>query len=465
MILKCCSRLFFATLLSALPAAIYAQNDFLYTNNGPSVFGFSAAANGTLSPIPGSPFITGGEARFGSGIAISPTSNFLYVSNGVAKIDVFSIDPQTGVIVSISGSPFETGSGQIGGLSLAITPDGKFLYAANPTTSLIVGFSVNVNGSLTPLPGFPVQTHSPVGLKMSPNGDFLFVSENFSAAVRVYSVASSGGLTLLYFSLLHADCDNVALAINCAGDLLFAGTDCGEFFVFNVAPNGSLMPVSGSPFNSQVLLHRILLNSRGNLLFLTDMRLARILVFGVNPSGVVSPMPLSSVSIADPNDEDSRPTDLALNQTETLLYVNSSANDTTFVFHVSPTGVLTQAMGSPVFGGSGDSIVSYPQKSCRFTADTCIQDDSTGIVLQINSSTGEYRFSNCAGLMLSGSGTVVRKGSALTLQHSDSDRRLTAKIDTASKKATASIQLLASGTNFVITDRNTVNNTCSCAPH
>jgi uncharacterized delta-60 repeat protein len=94
--------------------------------------------------------------------------------------------------------------------------------------------------------------------------------------------------------------------------------------------------------------------------------------------------------------------------------------------------------------------------------DLCVQDDSSGNLLQINTTTGEYQFTNCGGLTLGGTGTLTRRGSQITLQHNAADRRVIATIDTSTNKATASLQLFAQGRTFSITDRNITNNTCAC---
>ena len=94
--------------------------------------------------------------------------------------------------------------------------------------------------------------------------------------------------------------------------------------------------------------------------------------------------------------------------------------------------------------------------------DTCLQDDSNGNIIQINSTTGLYRFTNCAGFTVVGTGTVTQKGSVMTLQHSAADRRVIARIDTSVTKATASIQMLSQGTTFSIIDKNTANDSCAC---
>ena len=97
--------------------------------------------------------------------------------------------------------------------------------------------------------------------------------------------------------------------------------------------------------------------------------------------------------------------------------------------------------------------------------DICIQDDSSGSIFKFNSTTGDYQFTNCSGLTLSGTGTLIKRGSVITFQHYASDRRVLARIDTSVNKGTASIQLFSPSATFTITDRNTANNTCACAAH
>ena len=105
---------------------------------------------------------------------------------------------------------------------------------------------------------------------------------------------------------------------------------------------------------------------------------------------------------------------------------------------------------------------------CGFTVtvtpfNTCIQDDSTRDVLSFNSTTGQYQFTRCStGFTLSGTGVVTTKGSTVTLVHNAPDRRITATLDKAGHKGSASIQVNALHATFSITDRNTLNDTCTC---
>lgn len=99
---------------------------------------------------------------------------------------------------------------------------------------------------------------------------------------------------------------------------------------------------------------------------------------------------------------------------------------------------------------------------CGQPFNVCIQDDSSHSVLNYNTVTGAYEFNSCQGTIVSGTGALIVKGSSTTLQDSKPDRRVLAKIDRATRKATASIQLFSPSRLFTITDRNTADDTCTC---
>ena len=154
----------------------------------------------------------------------------------------------------------------------------------------------------------------------------------------------------------------------------------------------------------------------------------------------------------------------------TLLFV---ANDhfpnshAVSVFRIDGAGVLSLVSGSPFETGQPgelSSLAAYPAKVCAPipSFDLCLQDDSNGNLLRLESLTGNYQFTNCSGLVLDGVGTLTKKGGSITLQHYAGDRRVLAKIDTSLSKGTASLQLFPQGITFTITDRNTGNNTCVC---
>jgi uncharacterized delta-60 repeat protein len=155
--------------------------------------------------------------------------------------------------------------------------------------------------------------------------------------------------------------------------------------------------------------------------------------------------------------------------------------DTTFQIVPPDFGCVSQPVSSPisiayavaiypdgkiVAGGTACSpgdfvLVRYNGDSTNTTL--CIQDDSNGNVLKLNSSTGEYRFFACStGLLVGGTGIVTKKGNILTLQDFGGNRRVLVRIDGSANRATASVQVLSVQTTFTITDRDTRNDNCTC---
>lgn len=132
---------------------------------------------------------------------------------------------------------------------------------------------------------------------------------------------------------------------------------------------------------------------------------------------------------------------------------------------------------SPAAGASvvNTAFVSYPgpdtnpnNNSSSVTTtitggfNLCLQDDSSRSILQINSITGDYLFTNCQGVTVGGRGSITVKGSVATLQDFGPDRRVLARVDGSVMKGTATVQLFSPARLFTITDSNTANNTCGC---
>ncbi len=122
--------------------------------------------------------------------------------------------------------------------------------------------------------------------------------------------------------------------------------------------------------------------------------------------------------------------------------------------------VLNLTFSNP---SADDSLFAlYVQIEAPPPFDICLQDDSNGNIIQINSATGDYLFTNCRGFTLSGRGNVTVKGCTVVLEHSRAEGRVLAKLDTCVRRGTAGIQVFSEGMTFTIIDRDISNNTCTC---
>jgi len=290
------SKWFFWTfiLLALIPVGLAAQSasNFVYTNNdlaaGNSVSGFSLSTDGagTLTPIAGSPFLTGGLGSGGGSysptriIIVKGASNeFLYASNaGSNSVSGFTIEstPSPGALASI-GSPIATaganasGTNIPSGISLAATPDGHYLYAGT-TDGKITIFSINSStGVLTMVGTSPTPADGPMySMKVSPNGSYLVLpiyspSSNSSTpyGLDVFAIQTDGTLLPAFHSpFMFSTVPVTGVDINCASTLVFAGRAGPDIDVFNIdAKRGSLTESTGSPFSTSAASNQVVVLS------------------------------------------------------------------------------------------------------------------------------------------------------------------------------------------------------------
>jgi hypothetical protein len=180
-----------------------------------TIDGFARHADGSVTPLPGSPFAAGG-AGLGSGLAsqgaiqVTPDGRYLLaVDAGSNQISVLRIT--AGGVPVPAGQPVS--SGGIKPVSVAVSRSG-LVYVANQgdgsSGSGYSGFRLGFGGTLTPIPGSTVTVPGAAGL-----GDVFF---------------------------------------NATGDhVVGTRTGTSQIDSFVVLPGGRLLAAKGSPFTGQGL--------------------------------------------------------------------------------------------------------------------------------------------------------------------------------------------------------------------
>ena len=375
--MKKLSYLFLLMVFCTLP--VMAQGTFVYTNNDRTpntVSGFSAAADGVLTPVPGSPFATGGNGAGGGSfssnrITTAIVKNFLFAGNsGSDNVSAFSINPVTGVLTLVPGSPFATGgvAGAIG-MSLTTTPDDRFLIVANGSSMNITVFSVAANGALSPVVGSPFASGAAGPLssaKVTSDGRFLAVSSE-ADSIFMFIVAATGALTPAPGSPTSST-GAAGLDFNCAGTQLFAalrGAPNSRVDVFDVGLTGTLSRIVGSPFNGPGDNSNVaVLSPDDSKLFVSAQGSNSVTVFSVAAGGALSVVAGSPFPVAGAVS----PSGMATNQAGTLLYT-AALNNLINGFSIGATGALTPVTGSPFSNGfPGEngllSLAVFPAKNC-----------------------------------------------------------------------------------------------------
>ena len=133
------------------------KGGFLYApdsvNNG--VLSFSIGADGSLTPVAGSPFAAGTQPV---SVAVDSGNKFLYTANeGSNDISAYTIS--SGVLTQVKGSPFaSTPSGTTPAQPIFLTVDSsnQFVYIGNQGPENISAYNINaVDGTLVAVKNMP----------------------------------------------------------------------------------------------------------------------------------------------------------------------------------------------------------------------------------------------------------------------------------------------------------------------
>ena len=182
-----------------------------------------------------------------------------------------------------------------------ISPDGHRLVGTrvgpNAGPSYLDGFAIGTDGRLTPAPGSPfaAQRIGPFGSAFSPtDGNQLFVSNAHdgpgNGSVSVYDVAADGGLTAIAGSPF-ADSQTAPcwVAISPDGNALFAiNTGSSSISRYTIAANGTLGLVGSTAFNSPTGLRPFdaAASADGKFLYVVDAGAVKVSAFAVDGTTV-----------------------------------------------------------------------------------------------------------------------------------------------------------------------------------
>ncbi|HEU5423841.1 MAG TPA: beta-propeller fold lactonase family protein [Nitrolancea sp.] len=224
--------------------------------------GFSRRPDGSLTPLPGSPFSIGGAGTGAAlasqgALALSWNGRYLLaVDAGSDQISVARINPD-GSLTAVPGSPFP--SNGVKPVSITVHHDMVFVANAGAGGANYTGCVLDSDGQLTPLAGstFAVPDGAGLGLVLfDQSGRHLVGMRVNPSLIDSFIVGSDGHLTAAPGSPFAAE------AAGPFGSAFRPGTSPAQLFVsnahagpgqgsvsaFEVANNGDLSPLPGSPY-------------------------------------------------------------------------------------------------------------------------------------------------------------------------------------------------------------------------
>jgi 6-phosphogluconolactonase (cycloisomerase 2 family) len=335
---------------------VYVNNNTTGVN---TVAGFNRNADGSLTPIPGSPFAVGGSgaghanASQGS-LQLSADGRYLLaVDAGSDQISVLRIKPDgslqiADVVASNGGNP------------VSIAVHGPLVYIANadPNEPNYTGFTLNAGGHLRPIAGSTVALPAgsqPGDVLFSPDGTRLVGTRVGTSQIDSFTVGSDGLLTAApgspfehqagVFGQFGSEFNPtnpaqlfVSNAHNAAN-----GPAPGSVSAYTDAADGTLTPIGVSPFaNDGIASCWVEISHDGRYLFTVNTASSTVASYSIAAGGnltTIGNTPIKNGKGAE---------DARLSPDGSTLFVVNGGN-TINAFSVNG-GTLTELATSPATG-------------------------------------------------------------------------------------------------------------------
>jgi 6-phosphogluconolactonase len=371
--------------------------------------------------------------------AVGSPGQMVYVNNNEAlsnTVSALAVNPADGSLTPVPGSPFATGGSgsfapNVGGISVLAVE--QFLYATNDTTNTVAAFAINADGTLTPVPGspFPTLGTTPNGLAASNDETLLFVTNLSSNDVSVFDIESNGALTLAGSPLAVAPLP-LSVFADSPDSLLFVGHLGGAVGVYTVGVGGSsLTAIGGSPFTAGGGERGLDVDAAHTLLYVADGSNNTVSGFGIGGGGALTAIVNANCTAAGvpfacctgsgtgtcgPFAAGTEPTAVLFHPSLSVLYVSNDMSNDIYVYSVAVDGSLTTVQtascGASCKGTAGMVIDAANNRLFAINGGSSAAPSRDVSVFDINPATGALT-------AVSGSpfptGASSGKGSAIAL--------------------------------------------------
>jgi 6-phosphogluconolactonase len=285
-----------------------------------SIAAFDRHADGTLTPLPGSPFPAGGAgtgAGIGSQGALQITSDGKYllaVDAGSNQVSVLRIGPDGG-LTPVGGGPVSSGGNE----PVSITVHDDLVYVANAGSggSNYTGFTLNPGGHLRPLDGSTVPLpdgSTPGDVLFNGDGTKLVGARVGTSLIDSFTVGTDGRLTAAPGSPFAAQgpgpfgsefrpTDPTELYVSNA----HGGAGNGTVSAFSDASDGTLTSIGASPYaDLQTAPCWVEITKDGEFLFTVNTASNNISRYAIGSDGSLALLGSTPLATAHAGAEDAR---------------------------------------------------------------------------------------------------------------------------------------------------------------
>ena len=279
---------------------VYVNDNTKGTN---TIGAFDRHADGSLTPVPGSPFAAGGA---GTGAGLASQGALQFSANGRFLIAVDAGSNQVSVLrVHGDGSLRLVNKGVVssgGALPDSVAVSGNLVYVANSGAgdANYTGFRLGSNGRLSAIPGSTVSlaaNAAPADVLFNGTGTKLAGTEVGTSVIDSFTVGFDGRLTAAPGSPFPAQglgpfgsefrpTNPDQLFVSNAHNV---GAGTGTISAYTDSFNGTLTPVAGSPFaDDQTAPCWVEITHDGQFLFTVNTGSGEISRYQIAPDGTLT---------------------------------------------------------------------------------------------------------------------------------------------------------------------------------
>jgi DNA-binding beta-propeller fold protein YncE len=258
------------------------------------------------------------------------------------SVSPFSVGSDGSLTPISCGSSCTTGTAPIG---VAMTPNGQYLYTANASSASISAFSVGSSGSLTPVSCSGCTTGTtPYGIAVSPSGQYVYTANQTSNTVSPFSIGSDGALTAISCSGTNCNTGTkpYGVAVTPNGQYLYtANATSATVSAFSIGSDGAPTSIACGSCTTGTLPEGIAISPNGQYLYTANRGSSSgaISVFSIGSNGSLTSLSCGTGC----NLSTTGAFSLAISPNGSYLYatVRNSGSPRVAVFSIGSNGLLT----------------------------------------------------------------------------------------------------------------------------
>ncbi len=350
-------------------ASGHKQFAYLIGQGTNEVFEFQVQSNGTLKPL-GQPNFPAGSNP--SALAAHTAGDFLYVTdfsgNDITELDINHSNGNLSVPVSNSVvtpvNPPNIFPAGIAPIAVVMSPTQPFLFVANQGSGDVFVYTIDPGagglgtaaGSPAPVP-VATTASNPSAMAIAPKGNFLFVANKTQGTVAAFAIGDKGALTAVPGSpfSMGTGATPVSVTVERTGRSLYVADSAhNAVLAFSIGSNGALTAITGSPFTAGTQPVAVAADPGGTLLFAANSASNNVSVYVIDANngslGQVTGSPFATGGQG--------PSALAVDADSTVLYVTDAVTHDIAELATGTGGGLKPLAGSPLgVAAPGTAIV------------------------------------------------------------------------------------------------------------